>query len=126
MKKLNVLLSLSFLAAFLSFACTKSDASSERTSFKITETNDLFEIEASYNGRKTSDIQRVLNSFANPQMVYKTQNDNIARTMTVNGVTFYLKAAQGSLYIKFVKNANAVDELQKMKTLSKQIGDVLK
>jgi hypothetical protein len=123
MKNIIKFLPLSFLTVFLFVSCSKSYESPQQSQ---TETPDTLELTIKYNDDSPSEVQRVINDFANPEVVFKSNNEKIKRTVTFNNVSFFLNASKSNISIWFDKKAHSDNDIRKMKKLFSDIHNVLK
>jgi hypothetical protein len=116
MKKLSFLIPLCLLAISISLACTKSPADSDRTSFGVTESDDSFEISAEYNKSKITQVQKAVNDYTKPVVVFNSETDNFAKTITLaDNSKIYVKTSQGKLLIKLNRKENSSASFQRVK-----------
>lgn len=116
MKKLSFFIPICFLALGISLACTKSPADSDRTSFAVTESDDSFEISAEYNKSKITQVQKAVNDYTKPVVVFNSETDNFAKTITLaDNSKIYVKTSQGKLLIKLNRKENSSASFQRVK-----------
>lgn len=121
---------------FLSMAClfslsilvgwSKFDTGLDRTSVKVTETEDSYRLQASFNKSKTWKVEKYINKCMSPAGLFSSDHDYMnVSTGLKDGTTFHVKASPGELDIEFDKTKNTAAAYTWMKNMGKGVTDII-
>jgi hypothetical protein len=106
------------LGISINIACTKSDIQSDRTSVSITDSDEVYELTASYNAYKIPKIQSFINETMKPTVVFKSVDDNFTKTIVLDSKTqLVFTTSSCKLKIKLNKRENVDASYAKVKEL---------
>lgn len=121
-----------FLQTFCLFASlllvTKSILASkaDRTSFSVKESDNSYQLSATYDPDKTGKVQETLDDYLKQRGDVSFRNTQLDATMTLNDKTiFYIKSSPGNLLIKFDKKRNSEKALARFKKLGEELRELL-
>ncbi|MFT3932226.1 MAG: hypothetical protein QM726_01320 [Chitinophagaceae bacterium] len=93
----------------------------------ISESGNVYKLEADYNEDLTGKVQRYINRQIQPSTLFTSTDDYFdANTELKDNTRFYIKSSPGRLQIKFNKNENSYESYTRIKAMYKGIANVLK
>lgn len=120
MKSFYFLLIAGIISLTICLAFTIAD-NGGRTDVKITETPELFKLEASYNRGQAKKVEAYFNENLKPVIVFKNSDDVNTQINLADSSNFYIKASAGWLLVKVDKNTNSAASLSRLKNLCQQL-----
>jgi hypothetical protein len=100
--------------------------SDENTSVEISENENLYKLEASFEKNKVMDVYRYINSSLEPQSLFTSEDDRVDVSMTLgDGTTFRIKAYGGELSLAFDKRSNSRESYKRIKELCDGVKEVV-
>ena len=125
MKRITIL-TLSLLS--LALACcnsgrsTSTAVSNGQESVKISDNDNTYIFEASFDEEKTTDVLQYINEAVKPNSIFSSQDERIdARASLSDGGVIDLKARRGELTLTFDKKANSEDAYHRVKELGEGV-----
>ncbi len=96
------------------------------TSVTISDSEDEYELSASFDEHKTRKIQRLLDRELNIDLGTSGRRTHVDATITLNDhTTFYMRALPGELRINFDKSENSEDSWIKIQGVCEEIKEAL-
>ncbi|GAB3933181.1 hypothetical protein [Larkinella terrae] len=126
MKAPHFLLAFCLFVSLVSITKAVVAPKSDRTSFSVRESDDSYQISATYDPDKTRKVQSYLDEYLTRSGDASFKNAQIDATMTLNDKTiFYIKSSPGNLLIKFDKKRNSEKALARFKKLAEKLRETL-
>ena len=95
-------------------------------SVSIKESEDVYQMSARFNGRKTSAVERLINEYSATGNVFWPGGNDIDATVSLGGHNqFYVKSSRGRVKIKFDKDENSDEAYYKVKEMCEGIKEML-
>ncbi|RRB03681.1 hypothetical protein [Larkinella rosea] len=126
MKPSHFLLAFCLLVSLVVITKAVVAPKSGRTSFSVKESDNSYQISATYDPDKTRKVQHYLDEYLTRSGDASFKNAQIDATMTLNDKTiFYIKSSPGNLLIKFDKKRNPEKALGRFKKLAEKLRELL-
>ena len=125
MKRITIL-ALSMMSLVLaccnSGSSTSTAVSNGQESVKISDNDNTYTVEASFDEDKTMDVFRYINEAVKPNSVLNSEDDRVdASASLLDGGIIDLKASRGELKLTFDKKANSEEAYHRVKELGKGV-----
>ncbi|GAB3333244.1 hypothetical protein GCM10027299_40530 [Larkinella ripae] len=125
MKLAPLLLAFSLVIGLAGFA-NSFTSSLDKTSFSVSESDDSYQIAATYDPAKTDKVRAALDDHLKQRNDGSFKNTDLDATMTLsNNTIFYIKSSPGQLLIKLDKKRNSDQALARFKKLSQDLRELL-
>ncbi|SKC62805.1 hypothetical protein [Ohtaekwangia koreensis] len=124
MKRITILLSLlsMILACCHSGNSTSTTVSNGQESVKISDNDNTYTVEASFDEDKTMDVLQYIKEAVEPNSIFNPQDDRIDASATLSdGGIIDLKASGGELTLAFDKKANSREAYHRVKKLGEGV-----
>jgi hypothetical protein len=126
MKVAPILLAFCLFIALISFTKVFKESKLDRTSFSVKESDDSYQISATYDPNKTGKVQAALDDNLKQRGDASFKNTQLDATMTLsNKMNFYIKSSPGKLLIKLDKKRNSSQALARFKKLGNDLRELL-
>jgi len=126
MKK-NCLLAIAAIISIIVFFSCHHHNHGGRTSVGVSESDNIYKLEAVYNEDLTGKVQRYINRQIEPNGLFESTNDYFDVTTQLKDRTrFYIKASPGRLLIKLNKKENSYESYTRIKAMCQGIVGLLK
>jgi hypothetical protein len=114
------------LAAALALLIAGCRHHHHNTSFSVSETGNVYQINASFNPNKTKSLQHYLNQRFGESSNVSFVNTEMDATITLDDETrFHIKSHPGYLKIRFNKHENSEEAYEKMRGMCEGIKEAI-
>lgn len=122
MKKLFSIL----LACLLALGIAGAGCRLGGTTVAITESHYVYEFSATFNKKKTGEIQQYINQSVRPDNIFESSRDRVNITTTLQDHTkFQVKASPGELRIRMNKEENTPESVERIKKMCEEIKTII-
>ena len=92
----------------------------------VTESDDKYTFSANFDERRTSAVNRFVNSSLSPNVLFSGGDDRVASdTKLDDGTTFKLQSSPGELIVKVNKMENSPASVQRIRRMCEGIKEVI-
>jgi hypothetical protein len=127
MKKKLTFMAAALLSICLFPACKHHGHHHNNINISISESGDIYKLNAEYNEDKTGKVQRYINRQIEPNGLFASTEDYFDVTTELKDRTkFYIKASPGKLLIKLNKQENSYASYARIKNMCEGVAGILK
>lgn len=109
------------------FSCSHHRRHNNSIDISISESHDIYKLQAAYNEDKTGEVQGYINRQIEPNRLFSSTEDYFdANTELKDRTKFYIKSSPGKLMIKLNKRENSYASCARIKNMCEGIAGILK
>ena len=111
----------------LFISCSRHRRHRHNISVSVTESHDIYKLQAEYNEDKTGAVQRYINRQIAPNGLFASTEDYFdVDTELKDKTKFYIKASPGELIIKLNKQENSYASYTRIKSICEGVTSIIK
>jgi len=127
MKKKLTFMTAAVLSICLLTSCLHHGRHHHNINISISESGNIYKLNAEYNEDKTGKVQRYINRQIEPNGLFGSTEDYFDVTTELKDRTkFYIKASPGKLVIKLNKQENSYASYARIKNMCEGVAGILK